>query len=89
LTVSGGIITIGAPTSGTIGTVTVSSSVVPISYTFGVGNEFWLEDLKGTDQGYYTTIQSSSFSGSTIATNTLATIPASNVKISLGSNTLL
>ena len=60
-----------------LGTVTTSSSATTSSATFA--NEFWVEDLRGADEGYYTTLQIASTGLQSPTTST--DIPAANVSV--------
>lgn len=63
LTIEWGDITIGSQASGfDMGTMTVASSDTTLSWSFtGSGDAFFVDDLKGSDDGYYTTIQMADF----------------------------
>lgn len=54
LTLSGGEVTIGSIGSIDLGTFSVSSSVQNAEGAFA--DDFWVEDLKGADAGWYTTL---------------------------------
>lgn len=103
LTIQGGDITIGSQDSGfDMGSVTVSSVDTTTSNIFNAttGDYFFVDDLKGVDDGYYTTIQMSDFTQGgwgagvipgdnltirTTATNPLDTIAgATNPLVNLG-----
>lgn len=74
LVISGWTVTIGSTWSFTVGTLTVSSSQQLIANQFtGANSEFFVEDLKGANSGYYTTLQSSWL------TSVNGTIPAANI----------
>jgi len=75
VTIDPGDICIGSTGSFDFGNYTVSSSAQTVNGAFT--DEFWVEDLKGADAGYYTTLQlSADLSGPGGAT-----IPRSNVSV--------
>lgn len=82
LTITGGDVTIGQTGDLDLGTFTISSADQDVSGTFTTGEEFWVEDLKGNDDGWYTTIQA----GDMIGTN--GTIPAANISMSVAGATV-
>lgn len=64
LTISGGIVTIGSTGWINLGTFTVSSSAQTVERQFtGTSEAFFVDDLKGSNNGYYTTIQTTPLSG--------------------------
>ena len=77
-----GDICIGTTGSFNFGQYTVSSTSQTQNGAFT--NEFWVEDLKGADTGYYTTVQ---LSWGMIWPG-WATIPAANVSMKVGSTTV-
>ncbi len=76
-----GDICIGTTGSFDFGQYTVSSTSQTQSGTFT--DDFWVEDLRGADSGYYTTVQ---LSGDMVGPGA-ATIPAANVSIKVPSAT--
>jgi hypothetical protein len=61
-----------------LGTFTVSSSSQTVEGDFTAATDeeyFWVEDLKGVDVGWYTTLQASAMSGAN------GTIPAANISL--------
>lgn len=77
-----GDICIGTTGAFDFGQYTVSSSSQNQTWVFT--DEFWVEDLKGADTGYYTTVQ---LSGDMVGPGT-ATIPAANVSMKVDSTTV-
>ena len=64
LEVEEGIVTIGSTGAFDMGTISASTSVQVIENQFtGTDNAFFVEDLKGADAGYYTTISSTDMVG--------------------------
>jgi len=64
LTISGWVVTIGSTGGLNFGTFTVSSSDQTIEKQFtGSLEAFFIDDLKGSNNGYYTTIQTTALSG--------------------------
>lgn len=82
LTIDPGIITIGSTGTFSLGSTIVSTVTQNVSNTFSAGNEFFVQDLKWSNTGYYTTLQISTMTW----VNTAATIPAANLAISVSSN---
>ena len=79
LTIDPGDICIEATGSVDFGTYTISSSYQTVSTGFsGTGDEYFVvDDLKGADSGYYTTIQVTDLSGTTAS----GVIDASNISM--------
>ncbi len=77
LYITGGNITIGATGSFNFGTFSSLSTVQTAEKQFTGDGYFWVEDLKGADAGYYTTVSITDLTGQ--STNDV--IPADNVKI--------
>lgn len=75
LSVLWGNVTIGTTGAFNFGSFTVSSSVVTTGKQFTGNDYFWVDDMKGADSGYYTTIQSTDLTG------TNWTILASNISM--------
>ena len=80
LTIIGWSVTIGSTASIDLGTVTVSAASQDVEWTFV--DHFWVEDLKGADAGYYTTVQVGDM------TSTNWTIPAANIAMRVNPATI-
>jgi len=82
-----GDICIGTTGSLDLGTVTASASPQTVTATFA--DEFWVEDLKGADSGYYTTLQLSGsladLAGNTIAATDVSVRSTGGVSLMNGS----
>lgn len=78
LSISGGAVSIGVTGSLDLGTFTVSDASQTVEGQFTASNNqqyFWVNDLKGADAGWYTTVQVSDM------TSTNGTIPAANISM--------
>jgi len=73
LTILWGNVTIGQSGSLDFGSLTVASTDTNLEKQFTWINYFWVEDMKGADSGYYTTLQVTDLSWDN------GTIPAANI----------
>lgn len=77
LSITGGNLTIGATGTFDFGTFSSLSTTQTISQQFTGEDYFWVEDLKGADAGYYTTLDITDLTGQ----STSDLIPAANVTV--------
>ncbi len=82
LTITAGAISVGSAGTFSLGSTIVSNTVQSVNNTFTPGNEFFVQDLKGSNTGYYTTLQISTMTW----VATAATIPAANISLSVSTN---
>jgi hypothetical protein len=76
VTIEPGDVCIGYTGGFDFGTYTSSAEAQTVSGSFA--DDLWVEDLKGADTGYYTTLQ---LSGDLVMSGTTNTIPAANVSV--------
>ncbi len=79
LSILWGNVTIGQTGSLDFGTLTVASTETTLQKQFTGASYFWVEDMKGADSGYYTTLQVTDLTG------TNGTISAANVSTKVDS----
>ena len=73
LSIVGGNVTIGSTGSFDFGTFPVSSTESNVESQFTGDDYFWVDDMKGANSGFYTTLSVSDLSGAN------GTIPAANI----------
>ena len=81
LTILGGNVTIGTTGSFDFGSFPVASTDTNVEKQFTGTDYFWVDDMKGADAGYYTTLQVTDLTG------TNGTIPATNISTKVNSVT--
>lgn len=81
LTILGGNVTIGTTGSFDFGSFPVGSTNTNVEKQFTGSDYFWVDDMKGADAGYYTTLQVTDLTG------TNGTIAAANISTKVSSVT--